>query len=84
MNSHNPFNTGGSGCVNDFRSADQLVDRIIGDAYHVVNEVYLALGNLTYIYNYLQKYGLILPIGSGISLIASSLSTIMIRPYFCR
>lgn len=64
MNSHNPFNTGGSGCVNDFRSADQLVDRIIGDAYHVVKEVYLALGNLTYIYNYLQKYGLIITVDS--------------------
>lgn len=65
MNSHNPFNTGGSGgCTNDFRSADQLVDRIIGDAYHVVKEVYLALGNLTYIYNYLQKYGLIITVDS--------------------
>lgn len=64
MNSHNPFNTGGSGCPNDFRSGDQLVDRIIGDAYHVVKEVYLALGNLTYIYNYLQKYGLIITVDS--------------------
>ncbi len=65
MNSHNPFNTGGDGgCTNDFRSADQLVDRIIGDAYHVVKEVYLALGNLTYIYNYLQKYGLIITVDS--------------------
>lgn len=64
MNSHNPFNTGGSGCTNDFRSADQLVDRIIGDAYHVVKEVYLALGNLSYIYNYLQKYGLIITVDS--------------------
>ena len=64
MNSHNPFNTGGSGYTNDFRSADQLVDRIIGDAYHVVKEVYLALGNLTYIYNYLQKYGLIITVDS--------------------
>lgn len=64
MNSHNPFNTGGSGCTNDFRSADQLVDRIIGDAYRVVKEVYLALGNLTYIYNYLQKYGLIITVDS--------------------
>lgn len=64
MNSHNPFNTGGSGCTNDFRSADQLVERIIGDAYHVVKEVYLALGNLTYIYNYLQKYGLIITVDS--------------------
>lgn len=64
MNSHNPFNTGGSGYTNDFRSADQLVDRIIGDAYHVVKEVYLALGNLSYIYNYLQKYGLIITVDS--------------------
>lgn len=64
MNSHNPFNTGGNGCPNDFRSGDQLVDRIIGDAYHVVKEVYLALGNLTYIYNYLQKYGLIITVDS--------------------
>lgn len=64
MNSHNPFNTGGSGCPSDFRSGDQLVDRIIGDAYHVVKEVYLALGNLTYIYNYLQKYGLIITVDS--------------------
>lgn len=64
MNSHNPFNTGSNGCSNDFCSADPLVDRIIGDAYHVVKEVYLALDNLTYIYNYLQKYGLIITVDS--------------------
>lgn len=64
MNSHNPFNTGGVGCTNDFRSADQLVDRIIGDAYNVVKAVYLSLGKLEAIYTYLNKYGLIVPVDS--------------------
>lgn len=65
MNSHNPFNTGGCpGGIGDFRSADALVDRLIGDAYHVVKEVYLRLGQLDYFYTFLNKYGVIAPVES--------------------
>lgn len=66
MNSHNPFDTGNpmQTCLNDFQSRDQLVDSIIGNSYEVVKKVYLSLGKVEYIYNYLQKYGLIIAVRS--------------------
>lgn len=66
MNSHNPFDTGNpmQACLNDFQSRDQLVDSIIGNSYEVVKKVYLSLGKVEYIYNYLQKYGLIIAVSS--------------------
>lgn len=78
MNSHNPFNTGGcppcGGGSGDFYSRDQLVDSIIGDSYKVVKEVYCHLGHLEYIYNYLQKFGLIIALDSETELRALPLT----------
>lgn len=65
MNSHNPFNTGGSCGPGDFNSRDQLVDRLIGDSYKVVKEVYLRLGQLEYFYNFLNTYHFIVPVASN-------------------
>lgn len=77
MNSHNPFNTGGCpGGIGDFRSADTLVDRLIGDAYHVVKEVYLKLGQLEYFYTFLNKYGVIAPVESETQLKGLPVSTV--------
>lgn len=68
MNSHNPFNTGGGCGPTDFGSRDQLVDRLIGDSYKVVKEVYLRLGQLEYFYNFLNRYGWIAPVDSDAAL----------------
>ena len=66
MNSHNPFDTcqpwGGSYCGN--QSNDSLVDKLIGNAYHVVRTVYCNLGNLKLIYDFLQQYGMVLGVQS--------------------
>lgn len=66
MNSHNPFDTcqpwGGSYCGN--QSNDPLVDKLIGNAYHVVRTVYCNLGNLKLIYDFLQQYGMVLGVQS--------------------
>ena len=67
MNSHNPFDAcqpwGGSypGCN---QSNDPLVDKLIGNAYHVVRTVYCNLGNLKPIYDFLQQYGMVLGVQS--------------------
>lgn len=68
MNSHNPFNTGGGCGPTDFSSRDQLVDRLIGDSYKIVKEVYLRLGQLEYFYNFLNRYGWIAPVDSDAAL----------------
>lgn len=66
MNSHNPFDAcqpwGGSHCGN--QSNDPLVDKLIGNAYHVVRTVYCNLGNLKLIYDFLQQYGMVLGVQS--------------------
>lgn len=75
MNSHNPFDAcqnwgvpscgcGNSGCTSCNQSNDPLVDKMIGNAYHVVRTVYCNLGNLKLIYDFLNQYGMVLGVQS--------------------
>lgn len=83
MNSHNPFDAcqpwGGSHCGN--QSNDPLVDKLIGNAYHVVRTVYCNLGNLKLIYDFLQQYGMVLGVQSEIELKALTVSASYARIY---
>ena len=45
-------------------SNDPLVDKLIGNAYHVVRTVYCNLGNLKLIYDFLNQYGMVLGVQS--------------------
>lgn len=67
MNSHAPFDScqpwGEPHCGTN-RSNDPLVDKLIGNAYHVVRTVYHNLGNLRIIYDYLNQYGMIMNVRS--------------------
>lgn len=70
MNSHVPFdacqlwgNTYGSNCSND-----PLVDKLIGNAYHVVRTVYCNLGNLKLLYDYLTTHGMVVGVQSEVEL----------------
>lgn len=84
MNSHNPFDAcqpwGGSytGCN---ESNDPLVDKLIGNAYHVVRTVYCNLGNLKLIYDFLQQYGMVLGVQSEDELKALTVSASYARIY---
>lgn len=83
MNSHNPFDAcqpwGGSHCGN--QSNDPLVDKLIGNAYHVVRTVYCNLGNLKLIYDFLQQYGMVLGVQSEEELKALTVSASYARIY---
>ena len=84
MNSHNPFDAcqpwGGTypGCN---QSNDPLVDKLIGNAYHVVRTVYCNLGNLKLIYDFLQQYGMVLGVQSEEELKALTTSAAYSRLY---
>lgn len=84
MNSHNPFDVcqpwGGSypGCN---QSNDPLVDKLIGNAYHVVRTVYCNLGNLKLIYDFLTTYGMVLAVESETELKAMPITAKFIRIY---
>lgn len=45
-------------------SNDPLVDQLLGNAYHVVRTVYMNLGNLKLIYDFLNQYGMVLGVNS--------------------
>lgn len=83
MNSHVPFdacqprgNTYGSNCSND-----PLVDKLIGNAYHVVRTVYCNLGNLKLIYDFLNQYGMVLGVRSKAELKALTAKASFARIY---
>ena len=83
MNSHVPFdacqprgNAYGSNCSND-----PLVDKLIGNAYHVVRTVYCNLGNLKLIFDFLNQYGMVLGVQSETELKAMTTSASYVRLY---
>lgn len=66
MTGHAPFDSktdwANPYCGN--HSNDPLVDKLIGNAYHVVRTVYCNLGNLKLIYDFLNQYGMVLGVKS--------------------
>lgn len=66
MTGHVPFNAN-SDWTNPYcgnSSNDPLVDKMIGNAYHVVRTVYCNLGNLKLIYDYLTTHGMVVGVKS--------------------
>lgn len=83
MNSHVPFDAcqpWGSSCGSNC-SNDPLVDKLIGNAYHVVRTVYCNLGNLKLIYDFLNQYGMVLGVQSEDELKAMTTSASYVRLY---
>lgn len=67
MNSHIPFDAGNDWTLGPYHcnsSNDPLVDKVIGNAYAVVREVYCNLGNLKLLYDFLNTYGMVLGVKS--------------------
>lgn len=63
MNSQIPFDVNSDWTLEPYcqnNSNDPLVDKIIGNAYHVVRAVYCNLGNLKLLYDFLNSYGMVL------------------------
>lgn len=92
MNSHVPFNScqvwgspscgcGNSGCTTCNQSNDPIVDKLIGNAYHVVRTVYCNLGNLKLIYDFLTQYGMVLGVQSEEELKALTTEATFARIY---
>lgn len=92
MNSHIPFNScqswgsptcgcGNYGCTTCNNSNDPLVDKLIGNAYHVVRTVYLNLGNLKLVYDFLNQYGMVLGLQSEDELKALTTKATYARVY---
>lgn len=66
MTGHVPFDAN-SDWTNPYcgnSSNDPLVDKMIGNAYHVVRTIYCNLGNLKLIYDFLNQYGMVLGVKS--------------------
>lgn len=84
MNSHIPFDADNDWTLDPYHcnhSNDPLVDKLIGNAYHVVRTVYCNLGNLKLIYDFLQQYGMVLGVQSEIELKALTVSASYARIY---
>lgn len=67
MNSHTPFDANQDWTLQPYcqnTSNDPLVDKMIGNAYYVVREVYCNLGNLKLIYDFLTKFGMVVAVKS--------------------
>lgn len=83
MNAHNPFDVNNDWsnpyCQNT--SNDPLVDKMIGNAYHVVRTVYCNLGNLKLIYDFLNTYGMVLAVQSEAELKALRVDAKFVRIY---
>nr|DAE39448.1 MAG TPA: tailspike protein [Bacteriophage sp.] len=83
MNAHNPFDAKQDWtnpyCQNS--SNDPMVDALLGNAYHVVRTVYCNLGNLKLIYDFLNKYGMVLGVQSETELKAMPTSATYVRLY---
>lgn len=66
MNAHNPFDAkkdwSNPYCQNS--SNDPMVDALLGNAYHVVRTVYCNLGNLKLLYDFLNRYGMVIGVQS--------------------
>lgn len=66
MNAHTPFDANQDWtnpyCQNS--SNDQMVDALLGNAYHVVRTVYCNLGNLKLLYDFLNQYGMVIGVNS--------------------
>lgn len=84
MNSHIPFDADNDWTLDPYhcnRSNDPLVDKLIGNAYHVVRTVYCNLGNLKRIYDFLNQYGMVLGVQSEAELKAMTVSASYVRLY---
>lgn len=71
MNSHIPFDANNDWTLDPYhcnRSNDPLVDKLIGNAYHVVRTVYCNLGNLKLLYDYLTTHGMVVGVQSEVEL----------------
>ena len=83
MNAHTPFDANKDWtnpyCQNS--SNDPMVDALLGNAYHVVRTVYCNLGNLKLIYDFLNKYGMVLGVQSETELKAMPTSASYVRLY---
>ena len=83
MNAHTPFDAKQDWtnpyCQNS--SNDPMVDALLGNAYHVVRTVYCNLGNLKLIYDFLNKYGMVLGVQSEAELKAMPTSASYVRLY---
>lgn len=83
MNAHTPFDANQDWtnpyCRNS--SNDPMVDALLGNAYHVVRTVYCNLGNLKLIYDFLNKYGMVLGVQSETELKAMPTSASYVRLY---
>ncbi len=83
MNAHTPFDANQDWtnpyCQNS--SNDPMVDALLGNAYHVVRTVYCNLGNLKLIYDFLNKYGMVLGVKSETELKALPTSASYVRLY---
>lgn len=83
MNAHTPFDANQDWtnpyCQNS--SNDPMVDALLGNAYHVVRTVYCNLGNLKLIYDFLNKYGMVLGVQSETELKAMPTSASYVRLY---
>lgn len=65
----------------DNSSNDPLVDKMLGNAYHVVRTVYCNLGNLKLIYDFLNQYGMVLGVQSEEELKTLTTSATFARLY---
>ena len=84
MNSHVPFDADNDWTLDPYhcnRSNDPLVDKLIGNAYHVVRTVYCNLGNLKLIFDFLNQYGMVLGVQSEAELKAMTTSASYVRLY---
>ena len=83
MNAHTPFDANKDWtnpyCQNS--SNDPMVDALLGNAYHVVRTVYCNLGNLKLIYDFLNKYGMVLGVQSETELKAMPINASYVRLY---
>lgn len=83
MTGHVPFDSK-SDWANPYcgnSSNDPLVDKLIGNAYHVVRTVYCNLGNLKLIYDFLNQYGMVLGVQSEEELKSMTTSASYVRLY---
>lgn len=83
MNAHTPFDAkkdwSNPYCQNS--SNDQIVDALLGNAYHVVRTVYCNLGNLKLLYDLLNQYGMVLGVQSEAELKALTTESKYARIY---
>lgn len=62
-------------------SNDPIVDKVIGNAYHIVRSVYCNLGNLELLYKFLNQHGLVIGVTSEAELKALTAQAQFARIY---